>query len=59
MCKDHVAGHDAVYWLLRPSAVRSAMPDEPPENLGTIAALVFAGVVVVLVIIGAVPLITF
>ena len=33
------------------------MPDEPPEDLGTIAAFVFAGVIVVFVIIGAVLLI--
>jgi hypothetical protein len=33
------------------------MPEQPPEDLGTIAALAFAGVVVVLVIIGAVLLI--
>ena len=35
------------------------MPDEPPEDLGTIAVLVFAGVVAVLAIIGAVLLIAF
>jgi hypothetical protein len=30
------------------------MSDHPPEHLGTIAALVFAGALVVLMIIGAV-----
>jgi hypothetical protein len=36
-----------------------AMPNEPPEDLGTIAALVFAGVLAVLAIIGAGLLIAF
>jgi hypothetical protein len=35
------------------------MPDQPPEELGTIAALVFACVLIVLVIIGVVLLIVF
>ena len=36
------------------------MPDEPPEDLGTRAVLVFAGVVlVVVIIIGAVLVIAF
>jgi hypothetical protein len=35
------------------------MPDEPPEDLGTRAVLVFAGVVLVVVIIGAVLVIAF
>jgi hypothetical protein len=35
------------------------MSDQPPEDMGTIAALVFAAVLVVLVIIGAVLLIGF
>jgi hypothetical protein len=34
-----------------------AMPDQPPEEMGTIAALVFAAVLVVLMIIGVVLLI--
>jgi hypothetical protein len=35
------------------------MPDQPPEELGTIAALVFACVRIGLVIIGAVLLVAF
>jgi hypothetical protein len=37
----------------------SAMPDEPPEDLGTIAVVVFVALLVILVIVGVVLAIAF
>jgi hypothetical protein len=46
--------------LFRPRAIWGhALPDQPPEDLGTIAALVLAGLVIVLAVIGAVLIIAY
>jgi hypothetical protein len=55
-----LAGHAAAHGLFRPTQYESAVSDQPPEDIGTIAAaLVIAVVLVGLVIIGAVLAIDF